>query len=72
MAEQNQTRYQFYYQFSNNFADAIGTRANGEVHRLHGVIINKLCNCKQGVEVRIHSNNVNETESSPKIEMPYS
>lgn len=48
-------RYQFYYEMKNNFVDTIGTRPNGEIHHVHGVIVNKLCNCKQGIELRVHS-----------------
>lgn len=51
----NNQNYSFYYDMKNHCDDAFMVRPNGELLKLHGVIINKLCTCKQGIEVRIHA-----------------
>ena len=51
----NNQSYSFYYDMKNHCSDAFMVKPNGEIMKLHGVIINKLCDCKQGVEVRLHA-----------------
>lgn len=48
-------QHSFYYDIRTHFENAFAIRPDGKVNQLHGMVINKLCNCKQGVEVRPHA-----------------
>ena len=55
MSTTNPYQYSFYYDIRNNCERAFMIKPNGEVYDLHGVVINKMCKCGQGVEVRVHA-----------------
>lgn len=57
-------QYSFYHDIRNNCERAFLMDKEGNVHAIHGVVVNKLCQCKQGVEIRIHA-----TESKPESEV---
>ena len=40
---------------SNNCQHTFMLTNDGKTKQLRGVVINKLCNCNQGVEVRLHA-----------------
>jgi len=48
-------QYSFYYSIQDNVGPSIVTRSDGSIYNLHGLVINKLCSCGQGVEVRAHA-----------------